>query len=163
MLKEPITKYGNDLVRFEVKGTIPEGVSVFNWCSVTDLDKNATLFAIGFAQTQGDNDLPCDLFQQQLTPVGFDKCVGVRNDRNVTAIMPDTHICVEPGLAQPPQDPKSSCIQCLTASSSVLHVHRADGSQCVMGIATPTTNVCLENSKEMLYYTLIKKEYILKK
>lgn len=132
-----------------------------NWCSPTDLDKNPKLFAVGFAQTQGDDDTPCGIFQRKLKLISFDKCKAIKSDLNVSTIMPHTHICVEPDLEHPPTLQEPNCTQCLTASASVLHVQQDDGNLCVAGIATPTTDVCSENKMEMLYYTIIKKENIL--
>lgn len=64
-------------------------------------------------------------------------------------------------LETPAAGQDSNCVPCLTASASVLHVPQADGTLCVAGIATPTTNECVRNKTELIYYTMIKREMLL--
>lgn len=68
---------------------------------------------------------------------------------------------MEAVLENPSAGQDSNCVQCLTASASVLHVPQADGTLCVAGIATPTTNECVRNKEELVYYTMINREMLL--
>lgn len=108
------------------------------------------------------DDRYCGLFRQKLKPISSNKCLGANNTLNVTIDMEQSHYCMEAVLEKNSSDGQdSNCVQCLTASASVLHIQRADGTLCVEGIATPTTNKCLRNEKELLYYTVIKREMLL--
>ncbi|KAL7743543.1 hypothetical protein ACLKA6_013349 [Drosophila palustris] len=155
------TSYNNELTLFELEKEIPssqllENVSKATLCNRLDLSGEPNLFAVGYAydQHEGSN---CALFSQQLRLVNSDECINVRSSRQIEGIRwRNSHLCVLPENRVLVSDayPRNNCLKCLTASSSVLHLQRPDGSQCVAGIATPTTDECLEN-RLPLYYTNI--------
>lgn len=87
----------------------------------------------------------------------FNICRNVLNTLKVEDIGDaNTHVCVTPGRNYVTPDDDNSCSKCLTGTSSVLQLERPDGSYCVGGIATPTTNECNVNDvSDPLYYTLL--------
>ncbi|EDV99591.1 GH12340 [Drosophila grimshawi] len=111
----------------------------------------SNLYAVGFAQGVDGNN--CDLFTTPL--VLSDDCSLVQATRRVEGFdIPGMHLCVKPISGGSHSRQMDSCSKCLTASSSVLHVQRTDGSFCVAGIATPTTNKCVVNNNS-IYYTSV--------
>lgn len=107
------------------------------------------------------DDRYCGLFRQKLRLMSTNKCSGAKNALNVTIDMENSHYCMEAVENSSSDGQDSNCVQCLTASASVLHIQGADGTLCMAGIATPTTNECHRKDNELIYYTMIKREMLL--
>ncbi|XP_064538583.1 uncharacterized protein LOC135428470 [Drosophila montana] len=148
--------YKNDLAVFKLFSSIDlsqqkmANVSLATICNKTELEGDPKLYAVGFAQNHDSN---CALFKTRLER--FNDCTKVELKRQVSGIDTSrTHMCLVPQPNASHGGQGDGCTKCLTASTSVLHVERADGSFCVAGIATPTTNDCIVNS-DPIYYTRI--------
>nr|XP_032295926.1 uncharacterized protein LOC6635432 [Drosophila virilis] len=148
-------QYKDDLALFtlstsiDVSKTEMANVSLALLCNETELEGVPKLYAVGFAQDNGSN---CGLFKTRLER--FNDCTKVELKRQVSAIDKSRNLCLVPQRNASHAGVSDECTKCLTASTSVLHVERADGSFCVAGIATPTTNDCIVNSGP-IYYTSI--------
>ncbi|ALC49995.1 CG15046, partial [Drosophila busckii] len=98
----------------------------------------------------------CGLFKTQLRLVDFNECRNVHNEFEMLNISKRTHLCLRPvqnsrtNLSGP-----NNCQRCLIASSSVLHVEQANGSVCVLGIATPTMADCIQSEGPLYYLGIV--------
>ncbi|XP_034484929.1 uncharacterized protein LOC117789871 [Drosophila innubila] len=148
-----------DLALYELENPISENqllktISIANLCDRADFLNSPNMKAIGYAQNQ-TYSTSCAMFTKQVQLVDFNKCHNVLSTLKLEDIVGSkTHLCVTPGTDHFTPGDDNRCSKCLTATSSVLHVQRPDGSFCVGGIATPTTNECVVNS-EPLYYTIL--------
>ncbi|XP_030079298.1 uncharacterized protein LOC115482955 isoform X2 [Drosophila hydei] len=155
-LKTNAMQINNDVVLFDLhtdinfKDQSMKNVSMATLCYENELTEQSRLYAVGFAQNEATN---CGLFKLRLERLS--DCRVPELSRPVTGINTNaTHICVR---AMPETSPRlDGCKNCLTATSSVLHVERSDGSLCVAGIATPTTDECTVNSESTLYTIFVK-------
>ncbi|KAL7743542.1 hypothetical protein ACLKA6_013348 [Drosophila palustris] len=142
-----------DLILYELEEPISESqlrtnISIAKLCDSGDLLNSTIMNAIGFARdrTLGTN---CAVFKQRVHLVDFNKCPALQDIPE-----PNAHLCVTPGVDDATPGKDDLCSKCLTASSSVLQVERPDGSFCVGGIATPTTNECVVTG-DPIYYTIL--------
>ncbi|XP_034477966.1 uncharacterized protein LOC117784359 [Drosophila innubila] len=155
--------YNNELVLFELEKELTSSqlsgiVSVAPTCLTSDVKGDPKTFAVGFAFNL-DESTNCALFSQQMRNVHIDQCRNVENKRQIQGLnFENSHLCFEPETVSSNSRQSEQCLRCLTASSSVLHVQRPDGSYCVAGIATPTTDECVENGAPV-YYTNIVSDY----
>ncbi|XP_030246249.1 uncharacterized protein LOC115565305 [Drosophila navojoa] len=146
-----IKQMNNDLALLELRTAIDftdkamANGSIAILCHTDELAGQPKLYAVGFAQNTVTN---CGLFQTRLERLSDCRVPELRLPVRGIDIT-STHICAR---AMPESSARSDgCINCLTASSSVLHVERADGSLCVAGIATPTTDECNLTDNPVLY------------
>ncbi|XP_033239698.1 uncharacterized protein [Drosophila pseudoobscura] len=142
-----ITYHNNDLVLLHMShGYSREFIAEV--CKQVDVENRLKLIAVGFSQKNEEN---CSWFEREVTNVTFDSCDRVSINRPVRGIDNINHICVSPKTASP-RSPPGSCVECLRGSASILYVIRPDGSDCVAGIATPTSKSCIITTHP-LYYT----------
>ncbi|EDW58137.1 uncharacterized protein Dvir_GJ15193 [Drosophila virilis] len=148
-------QYKNDLALFtlstsiDVSKTEMANVSLALLCNETELEGVPKLYAVGFAQDNGSN---CGLFKTRLER--FNDCTN----KNPGTIDKSRNLCLVPQRNASHAGVSDDCTKCLTASTSVLHVERADGSFCVAGIATPTTNDCIVNSGPIYYTSIVSRD-----
>ncbi|XP_023176415.1 uncharacterized protein LOC111603168 [Drosophila hydei] len=158
-IKSGIKQMNKDLALLELHTAIDfsdklmENASIAVLCHADELAGQPKLYAVGFAQNEATN---CGLFKLRLERLS--DCRVPELSRPVTGINTNaTHICVR---AMPETSPRlDGCKNCLTATSSVLHVERSDGSLCVAGIATPTTDECTVNSDSTLYTIFVNRAF----
>lgn len=151
------SEYFNDNTLFQLKDHISEdllrtNVSIAKLCDRDDLSNYRTMSAIGFARNPEDGT-SCSIFKQKMHLVDFNNCRNVIN-KNDVVIDSFGHLCMTPGAEYWTPWEDKRCLKCLIATSSVLQVERLDGSYCVGGIATPTTDDCVV-SHDPLYYTIL--------
>ncbi|KAH8414862.1 hypothetical protein KR215_007588 [Drosophila sulfurigaster] len=151
-----LTSYKNDLVLIKLRTTLNKtqlmgNVSIAKLCDPVDLQRNPNFFAAGYSYNTQENE-SCTKFTMQLQNLNLKECNNVKVTRQIEDLATDqSHFCLRP---LPTFERKNECSKCLTATSSVLHVERMDGTQCVAGIATPTNNECIEEDTP-LYFTNI--------
>ncbi|XP_060662911.1 uncharacterized protein LOC132795957 [Drosophila nasuta] len=154
-VKQP-TRYKNDLVLIELRTTLNTtqlvgNVSIAKLCHPDDLKGYPNFFAAGYSYSTEENE-SCTKFTMQLQNLNLTECNNVKVMRQIEDLATDqSHFCLRP---LPIYKDGEECSKCLTATSSVLHVQRMDGSQCVAGIATPTSNEFIEEDSP-LYFTNI--------
>ncbi|XP_030567069.1 uncharacterized protein LOC115767069 isoform X2 [Drosophila novamexicana] len=152
-------QYKNDLALFSLASSIDvnktelANLSLASLCNETELEGDPKLYAVGFAQDNGSN---CGLFKTRLER--FNDCTKVDLKRQVSGIDKSRNLCLVPQPNASLPGVRDDCTKCLTASTSVLHVERADGSFCVAAIATPTTNDCIVNSGPIYYTSIVGKD-----
>ncbi|XP_062135269.1 uncharacterized protein LOC133844985 [Drosophila sulfurigaster albostrigata] len=150
------TSYKNDLVLINLRTRLnrtqlSENVTIANLCHPHDLLGHPNFFAAGYSYNTQANE-SCKKYTMQLENLNLNECNNVKVTRQIEDLATDqSHLCLRP---IPTFEMKNECSKCLTATSSVLHVQRRDGSQCVAGIATPTNNECIEDESP-LYFTNI--------
>ncbi|XP_062140225.1 uncharacterized protein LOC133848606 [Drosophila sulfurigaster albostrigata] len=151
-----LTSYKNDLVLIKLRTTLNKtqlmgNVSIAKLCDPVDLQRNPNFFAAAYSYNTDENE-SCTKFTMQLQNLNLKECKNVKVTRQIEDLATDqSHFCFRP---LPTFERKNECSKCLTATSSVLHVERMDGTQCVAGIATPTKNECIEEDTP-LYFTNI--------
>ncbi|XP_051861033.1 uncharacterized protein LOC117577416 isoform X5 [Drosophila albomicans] len=151
-----LTSYKNDLVLIKLRTTLNTtqlmgNVSIAKLCHPDDLKGYPNFFAAGYSYSTEKNE-SCTKFTMQLQNLNLKECNNVKVTRQIEDLATDqSHFCLRP---LPIYKEGEECSKCLTATSSVLHVQRMDGSQCVAGIATPTSNEFIEEDSP-LYFTNI--------
>ncbi|XP_062140226.1 uncharacterized protein LOC133848607 [Drosophila sulfurigaster albostrigata] len=154
-VKKP-TSYKNDLVLIKLRTALnttqlTENVSIAKLCHPEDLTGHPNFFAAGYSYNTQENE-SCTKFTMQLQNLNLKECNNVKVTRQIEDLATDqSHFCL---LPLPIYKEGEECSKCLIATSSVLHVERMDGTQCVAGIATPTYNKCIEEDSP-LYFTNI--------
>ncbi|XP_051860776.1 uncharacterized protein LOC117569060 isoform X4 [Drosophila albomicans] len=150
------TSYKNDLVLIKLRTRLnrtqlSENVTIANLCHPYDLLGHPQFFAAGYSYNTQKNE-GCKKYTMELENLNLNECKNVKVTRQIEDLATDqSHFCLRP---IPTFEMKNECSKCLTATSSVLHVQRRDGSQCVAGIATPTNDECIEDESP-LYFTNI--------
>ncbi|XP_023034810.1 uncharacterized protein LOC111519279 [Drosophila willistoni] len=141
--------YNKDLVILkmsdELNQTQAQNAKVAEICTQCDMTNYSKLFAVAFAQRNHAN---CGLFKQEMTMLSFGEC---RNLVKQSSINSKSHWCLK---SEATRRNSSDCNNCLLSRASVLHIERKNGEMCVVGIATPISNDCLETGLgQKLYYT----------
>ncbi|XP_030379168.1 uncharacterized protein LOC115627584 [Scaptodrosophila lebanonensis] len=135
---------------------LPANVSVAPICShyeYTRLLFKSQLVASAWATS---NSSDCALYEQPMRLMLSNACSSVRNADDERGTPPG-RFCVAPiraesGLANGATDTADNCTQCLGHVGSVLHMLRADGTRCVLGVASPAPADCDE---QPMYYTSV--------
>ncbi|XP_034490177.1 uncharacterized protein LOC117793856 [Drosophila innubila] len=124
-----------------------EQASVCSSYEQTRWQTTGHLVASGWAK---GNDSDCPLYELPMRLLPSDACKDIANSEGIQDL-PSRHMCVEPmNPALLRATNSSSCVPCPSAVGSVLHLLSANGSRCVLGVASPTGDNC---HADVMYYT----------
>ncbi|KAH8386389.1 hypothetical protein KR093_000178 [Drosophila rubida] len=152
-------EFQGELVLFELETALSSSqltgnVGIARLCQRSDLLRRSNWFAIGYSYNPLVYD-SCSKFAQQVQRVNPSECRDVQQQLGAHNLTENqSHLCIQPLAIYASHGGSAECSKCLAYTSSVLHVKRADGSQCVAGIATPAGDECVE-SNGALYFTNI--------